>query len=58
MSVSNQCSVLAGMFGFTLPITTTTLQAMVTNYIKPGAGSPVVSASIHAYVIKAIAGKS
>ena len=50
MSVSNQCSVLAGMAGFTLPITTTTLQAMVTEPIKPVLDPCVISASIHAYV--------
>ena len=50
MSVSNQCSVLAGKAGFTLPITTTTLQAMVTEPIKPILDPCVISASIHAYV--------
>lgn len=50
MSVSNQCSVLAGMAGFTLPVTTTTLQAMVTEPIKPVLDPCVISASIHAYV--------
>src|SRR5580700_4475309 len=46
MSVSNQCSVLAGMAGFTLPITTTTLQAMVTEPIKPVLDPCVISGSI------------
>ena len=50
MSVSNQCSVLAGLAGFTLPITTTTLQAMVTEPIKPILDLCVISAQIHAYV--------
>src|SRR3984957_10172827 len=50
MSVSNQCSVLAGLAGFTLPITTTTLQAMVTEPIKPILDPCVISAQIHAYV--------
>ena len=50
MSVSNQCSVLAGLAGFTLPITTTTLQAMVTEPIKPILDACVISAQIHAYV--------
>jgi sarcosine oxidase, subunit beta len=50
MSVSNQCTVLAGMAGFTLPISTTTLQAMVTEPIKPILDPCVISASIHAYV--------
>src|SRR5580693_8459481 len=50
MSVSNQCTVLAGLAGFTLPITTTTLQAMVTEPIKPILDPCVISAKIHAYV--------
>jgi sarcosine oxidase subunit beta len=50
MSVSNQCSILAGLAGFTLPITTTTLQAMVTEPIKPILDPCVISAQIHAYV--------
>jgi sarcosine oxidase subunit beta len=50
MSVSNQCSSLAALAGFTLPITTTTLQAMVTEPIKPILDPCVISAQIHAYV--------
>jgi sarcosine oxidase subunit beta len=50
MSVSNQCSVMAGLAGFTLPVTTTTLQAMVSEPIKPILDPCVVSALIHAYV--------
>jgi sarcosine oxidase, subunit beta len=50
MSVSNQCSVLASLAGFTLPVTTTTLQAMVTEPIKPILNPCVISAQIHAYV--------
>jgi sarcosine oxidase, subunit beta len=50
MSVSNQCSVMAGLAGFTLPITTTTLQAMVTEPIKPILDPCVISGLIHAYV--------
>jgi sarcosine oxidase, subunit beta len=50
MSVSNQCSVLAGLAGFRLPITTTTLQAMVTEPMKPILDPCVISAQIHAYV--------
>jgi sarcosine oxidase subunit beta len=50
MSVSNQCSVLAALAGFTLPITTTTLQAMVSEPIKPVLDPCVISAQIHAYV--------
>jgi sarcosine oxidase, subunit beta len=50
MSVSNQCSVMAGIAGFTLPITTTTLQAMVTEPIKPILDPCVISGLIHAYV--------
>lgn len=50
MSVSNHSSVLAGLAGFTLPITTTTLQAMVTEPVKPILDPCVISAQIHAYV--------
>jgi len=50
MSVSNQSTVLADMAGFTLPITTTTLQAMVTEPIKAVLDPCVISAQIHAYV--------
>jgi sarcosine oxidase subunit beta len=48
MSVSNQSTVLAGMAGFTLPITTMTLQAMVTEPIKPILDPVIMSGSIHA----------
>lgn len=50
MSVSNHSSVLAALAGFRLPITTMTLQAMVTEPIKPVLDTVVISASIHAYV--------
>jgi sarcosine oxidase subunit beta len=50
MSVSNHCSVLARLAGFRLPITTMTLQAMVTEPIEPILDPVVISASIHAYV--------
>ena len=50
VSVSNQSSVLAGLAGFTLPLTTMTLQAMVTEPIKPILNPCVISGSIHAYV--------
>jgi sarcosine oxidase, subunit beta len=50
VSVSNQSSVLADMAGFTLPITTMTLQAMVSEPIKPVLDPCVISGSIHAYV--------
>lgn len=50
MSVSNHCSVLAGLAGFTLPITTMTLQAMVSEPVKPILDPCVMSGSIHAYV--------
>lgn len=50
MSVSNQSSVIADRAGFKLPITTTTLQAMVTEPIKPVLDPCVISGSIHAYV--------
>ena len=50
MSVSNQSSLLAGLAGFTLPTTTMTLQAMVSEPIKPVLDPVVISGSIHAYV--------
>jgi sarcosine oxidase subunit beta len=50
MSVSNQSSVMARLAGFTLPITTMTLQAMVTEPIKPILDPCVISGAIHAYV--------
>jgi sarcosine oxidase subunit beta len=50
MSVSNHSSVLARLAGFKLPITTMTLQAMVTEPIAPILDPVVISGSIHAYV--------
>lgn len=50
MAVSNQSSVLASLAGFSLPLTTMTLQAMVTEPIKPVLDPCVISGSIHAYV--------
>jgi len=50
MSVSNQSAVLAKLAGFTLPTTTMTLQAMVTEPVKPILDPCVISGSIHAYV--------
>jgi sarcosine oxidase, subunit beta len=50
MSVSNHCSVLAGLAGFDLPITTMTLQAMVSEPIEPLLDPCVISSAIHAYV--------
>jgi len=50
MSVSNQSSLLAGLAGFTLPTTTTTLQAMVSEPIKPILDPCVISGAIHAYI--------
>jgi sarcosine oxidase, subunit beta len=50
MSVSNHSSVLAALAGFTLPITTMTLQAMVSEPVKPVLDPVVISGSIHAYV--------
>jgi sarcosine oxidase subunit beta len=50
MSVSNQSSLLAGLAGFTLPTTTMTLQAMVSEPIKPVLDPCVISGAIHAYV--------
>jgi len=50
LSVSNRSTMLAKLAGFSLPITTTTLQAMVTEPVKPVLDLVVISASIHAYV--------
>jgi len=50
LSVAGHSSVLAGMAGLRLPITTMTLQAMVTEPIKPVLDSVVISAAVHAYV--------
>src|SRR3569833_495515 len=50
MSVSNQSSLLASLAGFALPTTTTTLQAMVSEPIKPILDACVISGLIHAYV--------
>ena len=50
MSVSNQSSWFANLAGFTLPTTTTTLQAMVSEPIKPILDPCVISGAIHAYV--------
>jgi sarcosine oxidase subunit beta len=50
MSVSNQSSALAGLAGFSLPLTTMTLQAMVTEPIQRILDPCVISGSIHAYV--------
>jgi sarcosine oxidase subunit beta len=50
MSVAGHATVLAGMAGFRLPITTMALQAMVSEPIKPVLDKVLMSASIHAYV--------
>ena len=50
MSVCNQSSLFANLAGFTLPTTTTTLQAMVSEPIKPILDPCVISGAIHAYV--------
>jgi sarcosine oxidase, subunit beta len=50
MTVAGHCSVLARLAGLRLPITTMTLQAMVTEPIKPALDVVIVSAAIHAYV--------
>jgi sarcosine oxidase subunit beta len=50
LSASNQSSILARMAGFRLPLTTMTLQAMVTEPIKPILDPVVISGAIHAYV--------
>jgi sarcosine oxidase, subunit beta len=50
MSVAGHASVLAGMAGLDLPITTMALQAMVTEPVKPVLDTVVISAAVHAYV--------
>ncbi len=50
MSVAGHSSVLAGLAGIKLPITTMTLQAMVTEPVKPVLDVVIMSASVHAYV--------
>lgn len=50
MSVAGHSSVLAAKAGLRLPITTMSLQAMVTEPVKPVLDKVVVSAAIHAYV--------
>jgi len=50
MSVAGHSSVLAGMAGLRLPITTMALQAMVTEPVKPVLDAIVISAAVHAYV--------
>jgi sarcosine oxidase, subunit beta len=50
MCVSNQSSVLAALAGITLPLSTMTLQAMVTEPIKPILDPCVISGSLQAYV--------
>ncbi len=50
MSVAGHSSVLARLAGIRLPITTMTLQAMVTEPVKPVLDSIVISAAVHAYV--------
>lgn len=50
MSVAGHSSVLAGMAGIRLPITTMALQAMVTEPVKPVLDAIVMSAAVHAYV--------
>src|SRR5690348_17440025 len=50
MSVSNHSSVLAALAGFTLPVTTMTLQAMLGEPVEPVLDPVVISGSIHAYV--------
>ncbi len=49
MSVAGHSSVLAGLAGFRLPITTMALQAMVTEPVKPILDTVVMSGAIHAY---------
>lgn len=50
MAVAGHSAVLAERAGLSLPITTMTLQAMVTEPLKPVLNMVVVSGSIHAYV--------
>ncbi|HVW70121.1 MAG TPA: sarcosine oxidase subunit beta family protein [Steroidobacteraceae bacterium] len=50
MSVAGHSSVVAGMAGIRLPITTMALQAMVTEPIKPVLDATVISAAVHSYV--------
>jgi sarcosine oxidase subunit beta len=50
MSVAGHSSVLAGLAGLRLPITTMALQAMVTEPLKPVLDVVVISAAVHAYV--------
>jgi sarcosine oxidase, subunit beta len=50
LSVAGSSSVLAARAGLALPITTMTLQAMVTEPVKPVLDTVVVSPTIHAYV--------
>ena len=49
VAVAGHSSVIAGMAGFRLPLTTMALQAMVTEPVKPVLDSVVISAAIHAY---------
>jgi sarcosine oxidase subunit beta len=50
MNVAGHSSELARLAGLTLPITTMTLQAMVTEPVKPVLNTVVVSGLVHAYV--------
>jgi sarcosine oxidase, subunit beta len=50
LSVSSQSPKLAALAGFTLPISTMALQAMVTEPVKPILDPCVISGAIHAYV--------
>lgn len=50
ISVSGSSSVVAAMAGFRLPLTTTVLQAMVSEPIKPLLHTVVMSPSLHLYV--------
>lgn len=50
MCVAGSSSVLGGMAGLTLPITSQALQAMVSEPVKPVMDGVVVSALVHCYV--------
>ena len=50
MAVSGHSSQLAKLAGFRLPLTSMTLQAMVTEPVKPAIDTVLVSPSVHCYV--------
>jgi sarcosine oxidase subunit beta len=48
--VAGHCSVLAGMAGFRLPVTSMPLQALVSEPVKPVLDTVVMSGAVHAYI--------